>query len=121
MSPLSEVPEVADIIVHHHERWDGGGYPSGLAEEAIPLGARVVNVADTFDAMTTNRPYQRAMTFEVAAHKISTFSGKGTPASVRIAAMLTTPPPISRIIAVGTSPPARWIRTARLAASHVAL
>ncbi|MEM7247088.1 MAG: HD domain-containing phosphohydrolase [Acidobacteriota bacterium] len=76
MAPIAVMRDVTDIIVHHHERWDGSGYPSGLAGEDIPLGARIVNVADTFDAMTTNRPYQRAMTFEVAAAKIRDFAGK---------------------------------------------
>lgn len=48
-------------IRHHHERWDGGGYPDGLAAEAIPLIARIVNAADTWDACTSDRPYQRAL------------------------------------------------------------
>jgi putative nucleotidyltransferase with HDIG domain len=47
-------------IRHHHERWDGGGYPDGLAGDAIPLVARIVNAADTWDACTSERPYQRA-------------------------------------------------------------
>lgn len=76
MEPIAFLREATDIIVHHHERWDGTGYPSGLKGSEIPLGARVVAVADTFDAMTTNRPYQRAMTFEIAARKIQGFSGK---------------------------------------------
>ena len=76
MEPIGTLRDVTEIIIHHHERWDGAGYPSGLKGEEIPLGARVVNVADTFDAMTTNRPYQRAMTFGVAAKKIGEFSGK---------------------------------------------
>ena len=54
------------IVRHHHERWDGNGYPDGLAGEAIPLAARVVAVVDAFDAMTTDRPYRRAMSPEVA-------------------------------------------------------
>src|SRR5947209_4386331 len=53
-------PALTEIVRHHHERFDGGGYPSGLAGEAIPLGARVVAVADTFDAMTSVRPYRLA-------------------------------------------------------------
>ena len=76
MEPISFLREAAEIIVHHHERWDGNGYPSGLKSDEIPFGARVVNVADTFDAMTTNRPYQRAMTFVEAGQKISEFSGR---------------------------------------------
>jgi len=49
-----------DVIRHHHERWDGTGYPDKLAGEAIPLSARIFAVADTLDALTTNRPYRRA-------------------------------------------------------------
>ena len=51
-----------DVIRHHHERWDGTGYPDELAGEAIPLSARIFAVADTFDALTTNRPYRQAST-----------------------------------------------------------
>jgi putative nucleotidyltransferase with HDIG domain len=57
-------PELTALVRHHHERLDGGGYPDGLAGEQIPLGARIVAVADTFDAVTSTRPYRRAM-----AHK----------------------------------------------------
>ena len=48
-------------VLHHHERWDGDGYPSGLAGEAIPLEARIVSVADAYDAMTSDRPYRAAL------------------------------------------------------------
>jgi HD-GYP domain-containing protein (c-di-GMP phosphodiesterase class II) len=54
--------EAVPIILHHHERWDGAGYPDGLAGEAIPLEAAVVGLADSWDAMTTDRPYHRALT-----------------------------------------------------------
>ncbi len=53
-------PQIAAIVRHHHERIDGGGYPDGLAGAAIPLGARIIAVADTFDAITSNRAYRRA-------------------------------------------------------------
>ena len=49
-----------EVVRSHHERWDGSGYPDGLAREAIPLGARVFAVADTLDAITSDRPYRRA-------------------------------------------------------------
>jgi HD-GYP domain-containing protein (c-di-GMP phosphodiesterase class II) len=52
---------VGECIHYHHERWDGRGYPDGLAGTEIPFGARVIAVADSFDAMTSNRPYQPAM------------------------------------------------------------
>ena len=54
------------IVYHHHERWDGRGYPDGLKGETIPLGARIVSVIDAYDAMTTDRPYRDAMAHEVA-------------------------------------------------------
>ena len=50
-----------NIVLHHHERWDGKGYPAGLAGEAIPRLARLVSVADVFDAMASPRPYREAM------------------------------------------------------------
>ncbi len=56
--PLNSMASVLPIIRHHHERWDGSGYPDGLAGEAIPLLARILHVADVFDALTTSRPYQ---------------------------------------------------------------
>jgi HD-GYP domain-containing protein (c-di-GMP phosphodiesterase class II) len=64
------------IVRHHHERWDGRGYPDGLAGVVIPLAARVVAVVDAFDAMTSDRPYRRAMSPEIAlAHLLE---GRGT-------------------------------------------
>ena len=56
----------AEIALGHHERWDGTGYPDRLAGEAIPLAARVFAVADTLDALTTDRPYRTASSFENA-------------------------------------------------------
>jgi putative nucleotidyltransferase with HDIG domain len=61
---MGAIPQLADVIPgmkYHHEKWEGGGYPEGLRGEEIPLQARIVSVADCFDAMTTARPYQRAM------------------------------------------------------------
>jgi len=65
----------ADIVLHHHENFDGTGYPDGLAGEGIPLGARIVAVADAFDAMTSNRPYRRALTLEEALSRLRDGSG----------------------------------------------
>ena len=59
---VTQLRDVVDAIRHHHECWNGTGYPSGLAGEAIPLASRVIIIADTIDAMTTDRPYRRAMT-----------------------------------------------------------
>ncbi|MHB8573160.1 MAG: HD domain-containing phosphohydrolase [Candidatus Dormibacteria bacterium] len=68
--------EVLDIVLHHHERWDGTGYPRRLAREDIPLVARLVSVADTLDAMTSHRPYRVAFTFDDAAREIVSGSGE---------------------------------------------
>ena len=60
----------------HHENWDGTGYPDGLKASAIPLLGRIVSVADAFDAMTTDRPYSKAMTFEAAVARLRFLAGK---------------------------------------------
>jgi putative nucleotidyltransferase with HDIG domain len=70
---LSKIKALHDIIPgmrFHHERWDGTGYPLGLKGEQIPVPARIVAVADAFDAMTTNRPYQKAMPFDKAIERL---------------------------------------------------
>ena len=64
VSGVKFLAAAAPAIRSHHERWDGKGYPDGLAREDIPLVARVVNAADTWDACTSNRPYQRAVTID---------------------------------------------------------
>jgi HD-GYP domain-containing protein (c-di-GMP phosphodiesterase class II) len=61
---------------HHHERWDGRGYPHGLGGEEIPLMARIVQVADTYDAMVSDRPYRRPLTHEQAAAELRLHEGK---------------------------------------------
>ncbi len=68
--------EAVEIILTHHERYDGSGYPQGLRGEQIPLGARIFAVADTFDAMTSDRPYRRALPFETARDTIRRESGR---------------------------------------------
>ena len=64
--PLKSLRLVLPIIRHHHERWDGSGYPDGLAGEAIPLTARVLQVVDVYDALTTERPYKSAYSHDQA-------------------------------------------------------
>ena len=71
---ISQIPfleDVSRIVRHHHERWDGRGYPDGIAGEAIPLGARIFAVADSFDAMTSDRPYRRAMSVDEARTEVA--------------------------------------------------
>ena len=75
---MSAIPQLADVIPgmkYHHEKWTGGGYPEGLSGEQIPLQARIVSVADTFDAMTTTRPYQKAMEIDFVVDRIRQFAG----------------------------------------------
>ena len=62
-------------VLYHHERWDGNGYPTGRAGEQIPLEARVLAVADAFDAMTSNRPYRRALDHQAAVAEVARCSG----------------------------------------------
>jgi HD-GYP domain-containing protein (c-di-GMP phosphodiesterase class II) len=62
--------EASLILLHHHERFDGRGYPGELSREQIPFGARIVAVADTYDALTTNRPYRKAWEHERAVDEI---------------------------------------------------
>ncbi len=63
------------IVYHHHEKWDGTGYPLGFRGEAIPLGARIFAVADAFDAMTFDRPYSKAVSYEAARNEIQRCAG----------------------------------------------
>lgn len=75
---MSGVAQLIDIIPgmkYHHEKWGGGGYPDGLVGDQIPMQARIVSIADTFDAMTTNRPYQKAMELNYVVEKIKSFAG----------------------------------------------
>ena len=82
MRPVAQLREMLPGIELHHERMDGGGYPYGLAGEQIPMMARIIAVADTFDAITTNRPYQSAMDLEYAMNRIQQLSGEKFDADV---------------------------------------
>ncbi len=79
VAPLAGVPFFRSTlpgIRHHHERIDGAGYPHGIQGENIPLSARIILIADTFDAMTTTRPYRKGLAFEVAYKELKQFSGR---------------------------------------------
>lgn len=67
--------DIARFAKHHHERFDGRGYPSGLKGEDIPLYSRLILISDTFDAMTSTRPYRKGLPFEVAFAELREFSG----------------------------------------------
>jgi len=76
LSKIGFLENALPVVLHHHERWEGRGYPFGLAGEAIPLGARIFAVADTLDAMTSDRPYRRALSFAKAKEEIIRNSGR---------------------------------------------
>ena len=68
--------DLAPIVLHHHERWDGNGYPTGLSGSDIPVESRVIFVADAFDAMTTERPYGRVLTYREAGEELARCAGR---------------------------------------------
>jgi len=77
LEPLSKnYPEVQRIVLHEHERWDGNGYPDGIAGNDIPLGSRLIMIADTYDAICSERPYRKALPSEAALEIIQ--KGAGT-------------------------------------------
>ncbi|NMA25191.1 MAG: PAS domain S-box protein [Clostridiales bacterium] len=71
-----EYANLAEYVLYHHERWDGGGYPQGLSGEEIPLPARIISVADAYEAMTAIRPYQKTRTKEEATAELLRCSGR---------------------------------------------
>ncbi len=75
VSKVKGLEDVAKIVRHHHERFDGSGYPDGLADDRIPLGARVVAVVDAFGAMTEERPYRKMLTLEEALAELERGAG----------------------------------------------
>lgn len=66
IKPISSLAQVTEVIYHHHEHWDGTGYPDGLCSHEIPLMARIIGVADAFDAMTSKRPYRSSLSMKDA-------------------------------------------------------
>jgi putative nucleotidyltransferase with HDIG domain len=76
VSPLEFFDEGAVIVRHHHERQDGSGYPDGLAGESIPLGARIVAIADVYDALTSERPYRPALSHREALAWLDAAAGR---------------------------------------------
>jgi HD-GYP domain-containing protein (c-di-GMP phosphodiesterase class II) len=75
LNPIPQLKGVASAILHHHERFAGGGYPSGIGGESIPLASRIIAVADAYDAMTTTRPYRPALSSEEALNELRRCTG----------------------------------------------
>jgi putative nucleotidyltransferase with HDIG domain len=76
MRRIEQMKAVRKVMRAHHEKWDGSGYPDGLKGESIPLHARIILVADTLDAMTTDRPYRKAADLSTAVEEVKRFMGK---------------------------------------------
>jgi len=75
LAPLFHIKKPLEYVEHHHERWDGAGYPQGLAREAIPMGARILCAADTFDALTSKRAYREPLAPLAALEHLRVDSG----------------------------------------------
>lgn len=76
ISSVNDMADLAELVLYHHERWDGNGYPKGIKGDSIPMLARIITVADSYDAMTSPRPYRGALSKEVAQAEILANSGK---------------------------------------------
>ncbi|MDW7669018.1 MAG: diguanylate cyclase [Bacillota bacterium] len=75
LNSINEFTELAQYVMHHHEKWDGSGYPNGLKGEAIELESRIISVAEAYDAMTSNRSYDKKLTKKEAVKELTKFSG----------------------------------------------
>src|SRR6266853_1702710 len=75
LAPLTHLGDIIPAVRHHHERWDGTGYPDGLRGEEIPMGARILGAAEVFDALSTSRAYQEKMSPEKAVQRAADLSG----------------------------------------------
>jgi HD-GYP domain-containing protein (c-di-GMP phosphodiesterase class II) len=102
LAPLQPFhPDLAEGVLSHHERWDGNGYPRGLRRFEIPLSARIVTLADTFDAVTHNRRYRNGRGASSAADVIA--AGRGTQFDPSLVDLMLLPPVFDRIIAAERS------------------
>lgn len=75
LSFSSDLGDIAKIVLHHHERFDGCGYPSKLSKSEIPLGARIISLCDAVDTMTSDRPYRKALSMETCVAEVLRNSG----------------------------------------------
>ncbi len=76
IEPIKKLKRLVPNILYHHEKYDGTGYPLGLKGDKIPIGARIIAIADSFDAMTSDRPYRPRMEIKVALEEIKKFRGR---------------------------------------------
>lgn len=107
VAALPGMAEAADIVRCHEERFDGGGYPRGLAGEAIPLGARLFAVIDTLDAMTSDRPYRKGLSFDAAKAEIVRLAGSQFD-PVAVDAFLAEEETLRQMVEAKCGPEQRW-------------
>ena len=103
---VTQLRDVVPLIRHHHENWDGTGYPDGLKEESIPLGSRIIMFADTIDAMTTDRPYRAALDATSVRKELLRF--RGTQFDPQICDVLLRSPEYSKLFAPAATPAEEW-------------
>jgi len=103
---VTELRDVVPLIRHHHENWDGTGYPDGLKGEMIPLGSRIIMFADTIDAMTTDRPYRAAL--DAASVRKELLRFRGTQFDPQICDALLRSPEYSKLFATVPSISGEW-------------
>jgi len=75
LTPIRQLKDIVPGVKWHHEKYDGSGYPEGLKGDSIPVIARIISVADTFDAMTTDRPYRKGLSVEAAREELRKYAG----------------------------------------------
>jgi HD-GYP domain-containing protein (c-di-GMP phosphodiesterase class II) len=104
---VTQLRDVVPLIRHHHENWDGSGYPDGLKGDGIPLGSRIIMFADTIDAMTTDRPYRAALDATSVRKELLRF--RGTQFDPQICDALLRSPEYSKLFAPNGSPIEEWV------------
>jgi putative nucleotidyltransferase with HDIG domain len=103
---VTQLRDVVPLIRHHHENWDGTGYPDGLKADEIPLGSRIIMFADTIDAMTTDRPYRAALDAMSVRKELLRF--RATQFDPAICDALLRSPEYSKLFAPPTVPAEEW-------------
>lgn len=98
IEPFGDLRDLIPLVAHHHENWDGSGYPQGLRGERIPLGARILGIADAYDAMRRHRPYRAALSLDEAVRELR--ENAGTQFDPRIASLF-----IEYLLEIGEVPP----------------
>jgi rRNA processing protein Gar1 len=105
---VTQLRDVVPLIRHHHENWDGSGYPDGLAGDGIPFGSRIIMFADTIDAMTTDRPYRAALDAASVRRELLRF--RGSQFDPQLCDALLRSPEYSKLFAPVNAAPEEWVQ-----------